>query len=310
MQIRKALTKVNAILVGLENIWCQFMWNQKTALKPKVNQEMVVAEAMDKMESKTGMALERMKQRTQKTVTMVIQMDQERTLLAVISLWSLKRFMTTTYTGKDDTVGDLGNVLWGGAESRRDCVLTTEAVDGDGDNNVEGDGDNLEHAQGKAKVLDRVDHLSHVSDEVDVTGVGVADLEAGVETGAEVGVRNDLDVLVPVCGRSCGILDPERDHDQERGGDDGDHAGDAGLRDELGGTGRAEDPAAETADANEAHCADRVAGDGVEGDGEGDTGRSSCHDDLNHETDTSNDIENASTDNTGHINHVDNMRVP
>lgn len=96
--IRKLLRQNSAMFLGLEKRLFQFMWNQKMPLKPKVNHEMVVAEAMDRMESKTGIALEMMKQRTQKMVTMVIQMDQERTLLAVISLWSLKCFMTWTYT--------------------------------------------------------------------------------------------------------------------------------------------------------------------------------------------------------------------
>lgn len=127
---------------------------------------------------------------------------------------------------ENDAVGDPGDKLGSRAKGRRDGVLSSQAVNGNGHNHVEADGDTLQPSEGKAEVANGVNHLGHVSDEVDVTRVSVADLETGVEAGTEVWVGDDQDLLVPVCGRSSGILGSERGHDEDGSGDDGDHAGD------------------------------------------------------------------------------------
>lgn len=129
--------------------------------------------------------------------------------------------------GEDDSVGDLGNVLRGGSQSGRDGVFTSKAVDNDGNDGVEADGTNLETSQSEAKVLYGVDHLSHVRDKVDVTGVGVADLEASVQTLTERRVSDNDNVALPTRWRGGGVFNAESDDNDKGSGDDGDAAGDS-----------------------------------------------------------------------------------
>ncbi|KAG7148122.1 hypothetical protein HYQ46_003014 [Verticillium longisporum] len=75
----------------------RFRCSQKMALSPKVNHAIVVADEMERIESKMGMALEMTQTMTQYSVTQANQVPQDLTLRSVTWWVDSMARMATTY---------------------------------------------------------------------------------------------------------------------------------------------------------------------------------------------------------------------
>ena len=100
-------------------------------------------------------------------------------------------------TGQDESVCNLGSSSGGGSQSRGGGIVTSETVNSNGDDSVQCNGEAFEAGQGHGEVSARVLHLGHIRNEADVSCIGIADLETGVESLAESWVADNLDLPLP-----------------------------------------------------------------------------------------------------------------
>lgn len=210
---------------------------------------------------------------------------------------------------ENDTVSHLGGDLGGGTQGGRGRVLPGEAVDGDGDDEVDGDGEGLQGEEGGDEIAAGILHLGHEGDEAGVTSKREGHVDAGVETLLERGVAGHENLLLPARGRLLGIGDAEGDHDDEDGDEDAQRGGNSDVRDELHGPRQAKHPAGKCRDADEADGAHGVAAERVEGDGNGDGGTGADEDELDQQADGSNRLGRLASHNAAHVDDVDHMRV-
>ena len=209
-----------------------------------------------------------------------------------------------------DTVGNLGREGWSRAKGGRGGVLASQAVDGNGDDDVQRDGNRLQPDERRHKVLGRVLHLSNDTRESDVAGIGVADAQASAQALPEGRVSDNLDLLCERAWRVGRIGDAEADHDDENSGKNGNRSWYTDPCDKLERTWQTEQPASNSSDGHERNSAGSVVAHGVETNGHGDGGGGAGEHDTDEQNKGTDGFERAATNDTTHVDEVEAVRMP